>query len=107
MNEGTSTRSVLVTLNLPPPLEERVIDWLLERADQGGFTSYPAHGHSSQHEHLSVAEQVRGHQRRLEFRIELTEAALDEFLADLSQRFGTADIYYSVVAALRSGHLGS
>jgi hypothetical protein len=37
----------------------------------------------------------------------LTEAALDEFLADLSQRFGTADIYYSVVAALRSGHLGS
>lgn len=105
MIEGPMPQGVIVTLNIVPALEERVVDWLLAR-DDGGFTSRSAHGHSSRHDLLSAAEQVSGRQRRLEFEIELPAAELDEFIAELSSAFASADLYYTVVPVLRSGHLG-
>jgi hypothetical protein len=97
--------AVIVTLNIVPALEERVVDWLLAR-NGGGFTSRAAYGHSSHHDLLSVAEQVSGRQRRLEFEVELRAGALEDFIAELSDAFVNADLYYTVVPVLRSGHLG-
>jgi hypothetical protein len=105
MSASSRPSGVIVTLNIVPALEERVVDWLLSR-DDGGFTSRAAHGHSSRHDLLSAAEQVSGRQRRLEFEVELRSTALDGFIADLSDAFTNADLYYSVVPVLRSGHLG-
>ena len=105
MNEPSMPSNVIVTLNIVPALEERVVDWLLSRGD-GGFTSRAAHGHSSHHDLLSAAEQVSGRQRRLEFEVELAAAELDDFIAELSDAFANADLYYTVVPVLRSGHLG-
>ena len=103
---STSTfGSFVVTLNLPPALEERIVDWLLEREDGLGFTSYTANGHGGSHEHLSVAEQVSGRQRRLEFRVEVPAESVDSFIAGLSAAFGGADVYYFVSPVIRSGHL--
>lgn len=97
--------SFMVTLNAPPALEERIVDWLLERQDGVGFTSYAANGHGSDHDRLSVAEQVSGRQRRIEFRVEVSREAVDAFIAALSAIFGGADVYYAVLPVSRSGHL--
>ena len=105
MSVARETASVIVTLNIVPALEERVVDWLLAR-DNGGFTSRAAHGHSSQHDLLTAAEQVSGRQRRLEFEVELPGHAIDGFIADLGDAFANADLYYTVVPVIRSGHLG-
>lgn len=96
---------VAITVNVPPSFEERIVDWLLERDAASGFTSYAAHGHGARQQDLSLAEQVSGRQRRVEFRIELAAAALEDFVAALAASFVGADVYYFVVPVLRSGHL--
>ncbi len=105
MSESSAPAYVLVTLNVVPALEERVVDWLLGR-NNGGFTSRAAHGHSSRHDLLTTAEQVSGRQRRLEFEIEMSADSLDDFIVELGNAFRNADLYYTVVSVLRSGHLG-
>ena len=98
--------AVTITLNAPPALEEPLVDWLLER-DVPGFTSYAAHGHSSTPgQPLTLAEQVTGRRRRVEFRVEIAAHEVDAFLAELEQITHRADVYYFVTPLLRSGHLG-
>lgn len=105
MSESSGSARVIATLNVVPALEERVVDWLLARGN-GGFTSRAAYGHSSHHDLLTAAEQVSGRQRRLEFEVELPAEALEVFIGELSDAFASADLYYTVVPVLRSGHLG-
>lgn len=95
----------LIAINVPPTLEDAVVDWLLER-DSPAFTSYPVHGHSARHDHLSVSEQVSGRQRRLQFEVELDAAELEPFLAGLVQAFGGSDLYYRATPVAAAGHLG-
>jgi hypothetical protein len=107
MPEPGAKDTVAVTLNAPRALGERLIDWLLEREDAPGFTSYLADGHSARPaKGLSVAEQVSGRQRRIELRIELPADALDRFLADLQATYVGADLYYFVTPLLRTGSIG-
>lgn len=101
-----SLSDALVILNTPPGLEETVVDWLLERKQDAGFTSIVAHGHSTRHSHMSVAEQVSGRQRRLQFHIQMPSSDIDEFLDSLAASLGGSDIHYDVVPVLRSGRLG-
>jgi hypothetical protein len=96
---------VAITLNVLPAFEERVVDWLIERDEVAGFTTYTVFGHSASHGDLTAAEQVSGRQKRLEFRVELPLALLDVLLAALAARFSGTDLYYYVVPVLRSGHL--
>ena len=96
--------SVMVTLNAPPALEPRLVDWLLERDGDGGFTSYAAHGHGSRGP-LSVAEQVSGRQKRVELRVELPSEDLAALLGELRARFSGADVYFVVTPVIASGHL--
>lgn len=96
---------VALTLNVAPAFEERIVDWLLDRDAASGFTSYAAHGHGARHDELSLAEQVSGRQRRVEFRVELPAGELDGVVAELAARFAGTDLYYYVTPVLRSGHL--
>jgi hypothetical protein len=100
---GYSTTTVVVTVNVSPTVEERVVDWLLD-SDQA-FTSAPVYGHGADQRGLSVAEQVSGRQKRVEFRIELDAASLDGFLERLASRFARTDLYFWVTPVLLSGHL--
>jgi hypothetical protein len=102
--DETNASIVAVTVNVLPALEERVVDWLLSR-DAPGFTSYAAHGHGATSAELSIAEQVSGRQRRVEFRIEVAAAALEAFLDALAADFAGTDLYFLVSPLLRSGHL--
>jgi hypothetical protein len=96
---------VAVTLNVAPAFEERVVDWLLTHDVVSGFTSCAAQGHGANHGDLTVAEQVVGRQRRIEFRVEIAAGALEEFLGLLAARFAGSDLYYFATPVLRSGHL--
>jgi Protein of unknown function (DUF3240) len=98
---------VAVSINVPPVLEESIVDWLLARAGGHGFTAYAAHGHGAAHEHLTIAEQVRGRQRRMEFRVVLPGTALEDFVADLEREFAATDLYFHALPVLVAGHCGA
>lgn len=96
----------LVVLNVPPELEETVVDWLLERVGGAGFTSYGVSGHTTGHQDLSIAEQVSGRQRRQQFQVQISAVTAQEFLSDARDTLGTANIHYWVLPILQSGRLG-
>ncbi len=100
-----SLSEALVVLDVPPTLEDAVIDWLLERPDNTGFSSTDSSGHSTAHENLSAAEQVSGRARRLQFQIHLPRAAVQEFMTDAHKNFGSADIHFWVTPLLNAGYL--
>lgn len=85
--------ATLLTLNLPPALEEDLIDYLLSLDILAGFTSYHAMGHGEQ-ENLSVAEQVSGRRKRIQFEILLDdEAEAERIISGLGSEVGK-DIRY-------------
>jgi len=98
--------SVLVVMTVPQALVGVFVDWLLDRANRTGFTSYGVAGHSDRHDVLNIAEQVTGRQRRHQFQVQLPAAALDEFLAAAHAEFGGASVHYWVLPLIRCGRLG-
>lgn len=104
MNGDSNTQTLLV-LNTPTDLVEEIVDWLLSRADETGFTSYPVSGHGTDHAGLSAAEQVAGRERRQQFLVQVAARDVDEFLADARLAFGTVSIRYWILPLLAAGHL--
>lgn len=104
MNEHVE--KCLMTINLPPALEDSLVDWLLASDPDQGFTSYRADGHGSDHDALSIDEQVRGRQRRMECRLVLDRSRLDDFVSALRNEFADADIFYYALPVLDAAHLG-
>ena len=97
------TQNALVVLNVPPVVEEPVVDWLLARENGGGFASSPVAGHSSANVGLSAAEQVSGRQRRYQFQVQIELTELDAFIAGFREEFGAADVRYWVLPVLTAG----
>ena len=82
----------LLVMNLPPTLEEDLIDYLLSLECVGGFTSYVAQGHG-EHENLSIAEQVSGRRKRIQFEVLMEEESVETVTSGLAGEVG-ADITY-------------
>jgi hypothetical protein len=97
---------VLVVLTTPPEIGELIVDWLLARDAPLGFTSTTVAGHSTRHDGLSTAEQVRGSQERLQFQVQMPAADADDFLSGAAEAFGAAGIHYWSVPVLAGGQLG-
>lgn len=93
----------LLVLNIPPELEDDLVDFLLTVPNLSGFTSYPVRGHG-EHRQLSVAEQVTGRRRRIQFELILGASEIDTILGKLRSEVGT-DIYFWQQAITRSGHV--
>ena len=96
---------MLVVLNVPPSLEESVVDWLLAREAGVGFTSFPVFGHSTSHDDLSPAEQVSGRQRRQQFQVQVKQEAVDAFLQDAKDDLGSAGVHFWVLPLFAGGQL--
>jgi hypothetical protein len=96
---------VLVVLTSPPTIESQLIDWLLSREDEIGFTSCAVHGHSTNYDHLSIAEQVIGRQRRQQIQVRLRHSQMDEFIVALATEFADSDLHYWVIPLLAGGRL--
>lgn len=105
MND-VSHAQVLAVITCPPSLEIELVDWLLSQDRGAGFSSASVNGHSTRHDHLSIAEQVSGRQRRVQFQVQLSNELIDDFLESLKREFAGADLHYWIVPLLAGGHLG-
>jgi len=92
----------LLLLNIAPELEDDMVDYLLSVENLSGFTSYPVRGHG-EHIHLSVAEQVSGRRKRIQFEVMLSSTEVEALLSGLKQ-VGNGINYWEVPVA-RSGRI--
>lgn len=89
----------LLVLNLRPELEEDLVDYLLAREGVAGFTSYHARGHGLVNEELSLAEQVSGRRKRLQFEILMDEADVNLLIDGLADEVGRDIVYWQQVVS--------
>jgi hypothetical protein len=94
----------LLRLNIPPTLEEDIVDFLLAADEIGGFQSSEVNGHG-QVGAMSIAEQVAGRRRRVQFEIILEEERTDALLGRLREAFPLRDVIYWVLPVRQSGRL--
>jgi hypothetical protein len=89
-----SDLKVLLSLTVPPRLEESIIDWLLGVEQSHGFTSFPVNGHSSRPGNLTLSEQVSGRKRNVRFELCLLAFEADRLIEDLRRQFPNTGITY-------------
>lgn len=94
-----------LTLIVPPLLEEEVIDRLLERDGELEFTAGTLYAHASDHESLSLVEQVTGRKRRIRFEVVGEAEVLQAFLDSLQEPFKGSGIRYLLQALEARGLL--
>ncbi|MFC1720424.1 DUF3240 family protein [Pseudomonadota bacterium] len=94
----------LLRLNIPPGLEEDIVDLLLANPEIRGYQSFPTRGHGRVGA-MTIAEQVAGRRDRVQFEIVLDVGVLESTLASLKKAFPTPDVIYWVLPVLRSGRL--
>jgi hypothetical protein len=97
------SNSYLVTLNVSPPLEERITDCLLALESEQGFSSFPVSTHHYENRELSLAEQVMGRQKKIRFQIAVDDQDLPHLLAQLRQEFSGSGIQYEVLPVIEKG----
>lgn len=92
----------LLVLNLPPELEDLMVDYLLLQPELiRSFTSLRVRGHGMD-DMMSVAEQVEGRRNLLQFELLLFADAIDPLLADMAEAVGPG-IAYHELPVLRLG----
>ena len=98
-----NSQQYLVTLNVPPDLEEAIVDFLLVLEDENGFSSYAVNSHHHINEGLSIAEQVTGRQNRIRFQLYVADDELQNLLNKLQKQFKGAGIHYWVLPVIANG----
>jgi hypothetical protein len=96
-------KEYLVTLNVPPSLEEAVVDCLLMLESEHGFSSFAVNSHDHKNEGLSLAEQVTGRQKKVRFQMYVPEDGLAQLLEELRAEFSGAGINYWVLPVIENG----
>lgn len=94
----------LLRLNIPPSLEEDVVDLLLASDEIPGFQSYPIRGHG-QVGAMTTAEQVEGRRNRVQFEVVMDASSLEPLLQRLKEALPVPDIIYWVLPIATSGRL--
>jgi hypothetical protein len=98
-----NSKQYLVTLNIPPSLEEMMVDSLLMLEAEHGFSSFPVNAHHHDNKGLSLAEQVTGRQKRIRFQMYVPAEELPALLVQLRQDFSGSGIQYWVLPVVESG----
>jgi Protein of unknown function (DUF3240) len=98
-----SCKEYLVTLNIPPSLEEMMVDSLLMLEAEHGFSSLPVSAHHHDNKGLSLAEQVTGRQKRIRFQMYVPVQDLPALLEQLRQDFSGSGIQYWVLPVIENG----
>ena len=94
----------LLRLNIPPSLEEDMVDLLLASGEIAGYQSFPIRGHGRVGA-MTIAEQVAGRRDRVQFEIVLDSRLLAATLQKLKEAFPIPDVIYWVLPVLQSGRL--
>lgn len=98
-------QNFLITFTVAPALEGSVVDWLLQYAGREGFTSFPVYGHSSEHEGMSLFEEVVGRKKQIRFQLQVPVSELPNLLTRLRQDFAGAGLHYWVMPVLEVGFI--
>ncbi|WP_374961676.1 DUF3240 family protein [Spongiibacter tropicus] len=80
-------------LTIAPSLEDELVDYLVSLETVGGFTSYPVRGYGEKRQ-LSIAEQVTGRQKRVQFELILPAEAIPPLLDGLREQVGSEIFYW-------------
>jgi hypothetical protein len=97
------SQEFLITLNVPPSLEEAIVDCLLTFEAEHGFSSFPVSAHDHKNEGLSLTEQVTGRQRKIRFQMYIAKPDLPELLKRLKNEFSGSGINYWVLPVIEKG----
>ena len=95
----------LLSLVVAPDIEDVIVDWLLERDEVSGFTSYPINGHGASIHAMTLAEQVAGRRRQVLFQTHMPQSQAERLLADLKRDFAGSGMHYWLVPLSACGHL--
>jgi hypothetical protein len=95
----------LLTLNVPPSLEESMVDCLLLLESAHGFSSFPVNAHHHENKGLSLAEQVSGRQKKIRFQMPVNAEGLAVLLTRLKQDFAGTGIQYWVLPVIERGEI--
>ena len=98
-----NSKEYLVTLNIPPSLEELMVDSLLMFEEDHGFSSFPVNAHHHINKGLSLAEQVTGRQKRIRFQMYVPVGELPALLEQIRQEFSGSGIQYWVLPVIENG----
>jgi hypothetical protein len=96
-------KQYLVTLNIPPSLEEMMVDNLLMLEAEHGFSSFQVNAHHHDNKGLSLAEQVTGRQKRIRFQMYVQVEELSALLEQLRREFSGSGIQYWVLPVIENG----
>jgi hypothetical protein len=95
----------LLTIYVPPTLEETLEDWLLENEAISGFSTMEGFGHGSRPSGMTLLEQVTGQQRRIQFLIETDTQLAGQLLSNLRVKFAGVGLHYMLTPLLEAGQL--
>ena len=95
----------LITINVPPSIEESIVDCLLTFESATGFSSFNINAHDHKNEGFSLAEQVTGRQNKVRFQMYVQEQDLQALLAKLKENFAGAGIQYWILPIDDSGYI--
>jgi len=95
----------LLVLIVTPAIENAIVDWLLERDDVPGFSSFAIDGHGASIHSLSPSEQVTGRQRNIMFQLQLPESVAEELITEIREAFRGSGMHYWLAPVLASGHI--
>ncbi len=98
-----TSNEYLVTLNVPPSLEEAVVDSLLLLETEHGFSSFPVNAHHHVNKGLSLSEQVTGRQKRIRFQLYVSVEKLHDLVVKLREDFAGSGIQYWVLPVVEHG----
>jgi hypothetical protein len=98
-------QEALLTVIVPPDLEEPMVDWLLEQNHLQGFSSMQVYGHGSGVSSMSLSEQVMGRQKRTQFMVHAELSVLEALLKDLRKQYANAGMHYLLTPVISSGSI--
>ena len=77
----------LITLHVPPSLEEAVVDCLLSFESAQGFSSFAVNAHHHSNHGSSLSELVSGRQRKISFQMYVEKNDIGAVLNQLKTDF--------------------
>jgi hypothetical protein len=87
----------LLVITVAPDLEGRLSDWLIDLDPPIGFSSTVVNGHGLALENFTLAEQVRGSRRRVQFQVQTEAGQAERILDALGEEFPAADMHFWMI----------
>ncbi len=96
---------VLLSLVVSPSIEDVLTDWLLERDEVKGFSSFRINGHGASAHAMTLAEQVTGRRAQVLFQIAMETEEAERLVEGIKQEFSGSGIYFWLASLRDAGHL--